>query len=334
MDKKLKCKKISEISPAYNELYPHKCWSLLAPFLENLEVVVIKKGLDFDTYYQFAINYADLILAQLKDPCKFESFHKASPGPYLRVSTEVFRPLINLPKSTIAGEENLTHMEQLVAKGENIILFANHQIEADPQVLYLMLEKNHLNLIKNTIFVAGARVLTDPVAAPFSRGFNLLSVFSKRYFQAHPEKVPEMREHNNNTIRIISQLLNEGGKSILIFPAGGRDRPDANGVVQVSPFDPQSTELLYLLGRRSKVETHFFPVALSTHDILPPPQDLQVSLGETRITNEAPVYLHFGKKIDMDNFPISDTKDRKKIKDIRAEYIWSLVRKMYDQFPR
>lgn len=329
----LKCNKISEISSTYNEMYPHKCWALLAPFLQNLEAVILKKGLNFETQYTLIIEYANLVLEQLKSPYQFGSFHKASKGPYLRVGTEIFRPLIDFARSQVEGEENMTAINDILAQNENVILFANHQIEADPQVLFLLLEETEHHFIKDTIFVAGGRVLSDPLAAPFSRGINLLSVFSKKYFESYPEKLTEMREHNNKTIRTISQLLDEGGKSILVFPSGGRDRPDENGVVQVAPFDPQSTELFYLLGKKAKVATHFFPLALSTHDILPPPKNLQIALGERRSAKEAPIHLHVGKEIDMENFPVSDTKDRKKLKDVRAEYICSLVRDMYNKFP-
>ena len=38
------------------------------------------------------------------------------------------------------------------------------------------------------IFVAGERVITDPLAIPFSMGSNLLCIYSKRYIDHPPEK--------------------------------------------------------------------------------------------------------------------------------------------------
>jgi glycerol-3-phosphate O-acyltransferase len=93
------------------------------------------------------------------------------------------------------------------------------------------------------VFVAGHRVTTDPLAVPFSRGRNLLSIYSKKYVDADPEKKQERLLHNQRTIKRMGQLLSEGGYCIYVAPSGGRDRKDQKtGKVEAAAFDPQSIE--------------------------------------------------------------------------------------------
>lgn len=310
-------------------------WEVVEPFISNYESIVEEKKLDKDHYFALLAQWCQLVLKQIKDPCQFESFHKAMRDPidYYHIGREIFRPLINLEDSTLSGKENILEIEAALNRGENAILFANHQIEADPQALSLLLEDVSPKIAEETIYVAGARVLTDAVAVPFSLGCNLFCIYSKKYFSAHKDEMARMQEHNNRTIREIGAKLSEGGHCIYIAPSGGRDRKGESGEIEVAPFDPQSIELMYLLGRKAKKPTHFHPLALSTHDILPPPEDLQIELGEKRSTNAAPIHAHFGKKIDMENFPLSDTTSKKKKKDARTQYIHNLVCEMYSAFP-
>lgn len=59
------------------------------------------------------------------------------------------------------------------------MLLANHQTEADPAVFALLLEAQFPRLATDVIYVAGDRVVTDPVCVPFSMGRNLFCVHSK-----------------------------------------------------------------------------------------------------------------------------------------------------------
>ncbi|XLT13713.1 hypothetical protein HN51_059403, partial [Arachis hypogaea] len=54
--------------------------------------------------------------------------------------------------------------------GHNIILMSNHQTEADPAVIALLIEKKAPHLAKNMTYVAGDRVGTNPLCKPFSFG--------------------------------------------------------------------------------------------------------------------------------------------------------------------
>lgn len=314
---------------------PSKYWKIMSDFLDTYEAILENKGLNKELYREPLAAYAGFVLEQIQSPYNFEPYHKAIRDPFdhYQLGVDLFRPLIDFPHSGLYGKENVKAIESILAKGENVIIFANHQTEADPQALNILLENEFQNVLTQMTYVAGERVVTDALAVPFSLGLNLFCVYSKKYFDVYPDRKSQMLEHNKCTMLRLGQHLNLGKQCITIFPSGGRDRPNAHRIIEVAKFDPQSIELMYLLGRKSKTPTHFFPLALSTHDILPPPEDLQIDLGEKRPTNEAPVYLHFGKEIDMENFPHSDTTDRIKKKDLRAHYIWQLVCKMYEAFP-
>jgi glycerol-3-phosphate O-acyltransferase len=323
------------IKPFQKEAPESKYWKIMEGFLDDFETIITSKGLDKEFYQTQLTDYATQVLKQIISPYNFEPYHKAirEPFDHFDLGSTLFRPLIDFIHSKLFGKENLQEIESILAKGENVVIFANHQTEADPQAINLLLENEFETLPHKIAYVAGERVVTDALAVPFSLGINLFCVYSKKYFDVYPERRTQMLEHNKRTMLRLGDHLDTGSKCIMIFPSGGRDRPDENKIVRVSKFDQQSIELMYLLGRKAKASTHYFPLALSTHDMLPPPEDLQIDLGEKRPTNEASVYLHFGKEIDMENFPNSDTSDKAEKKNYRAQYIYDLVSKMYESFP-
>jgi glycerol-3-phosphate O-acyltransferase len=114
-----------------------------------------------------------------------------------------------------------------------------------------------------------------------------------------------------------------------VAPSGGRDRPNAQGEIEVAPFDPQSIEMFYLMAKKAKTPTFFYPLALKTYAILPPPLTIQVELGEKRTTKREAVHLAFGPQIAMEQFPISDTSNKHEQRKARAEYIYNLVKTEY-----
>ena len=188
-----------------------------------------------------------------------------------------------------------------------------------------MLENIDPALAENMVFVAGHRVITDPIAIPMSLGRNLLCIYSKKHMSHPPEKKGEKITHNQRTIKQLQELLNEGGYCIYVAPSGGRDRLDKKGMIQVAPYDPQSIELFRLLGEQAKQKTHFYPLALKTYDLMPPPKEVEKELGERRTIHFTPVFLSFGAEIEMNDFPEGDDLDKKTKRDRRAELIWEQV---------
>lgn len=280
---------------------------------------------------ELLIKFLDLIIEQIQHPYPFEPFHRSirSPFDYYQFGLDIIRPLVLFNTSRIYGLKNVEKMQSQIHKGDNVILFANHQTEPDPQAISLLLEKTYPKIAEEMIFVAGHRVISDPLAIPFSMGRNLLCIYSKKYIETPPEKKSEKLQHNQRVMKKMGQLLSEGGKCIYVAPSGGRDRPDPQGKITVSRFDPQSIEMFWLIAQHSEHPTHFYPLALHTYDLLPPPNSVETELGEPRHTKQTPIQLAFGEEISMENFPGSEYLDKKQKRQARADWIWNLVKTDY-----
>ena len=256
-----------------------------------------------------------------------------SPFDYYTFGVEFLRPLVDKVASTVTGLDNLARIEAQLAAHENVVMLANHQTEGDPQAISLLLEDSYPAIGKGMIFVAGERVITDPLPVPFSMGRNLLCIFSKRYIDNPPEEKARKTMHNRKTMERMSELLSEGGKCIYVAPSGGRDRRNAAGQIEVARFDPQSVEMFYLMAERTPRATHFYPMALATYDFLPPPETIQRELGEARHARRVGLHLAVGAEVDMVSFPGSDLADKHERREARATYIWQQVVDAYAKFP-
>ncbi len=309
---------------------PERFLTLMRECYENYRTAVYTSEESWASKEKVFCTYLDLVEKQVNEPYDFEPFHKkiTKPIDYEAFSIDFMEPLIVLEQSTVRGEKNLETIENLIASGSNAILFSNHQTEPDPQIISVLLRKNHPELVKNMIFIAGDRVVTDPMAVPFSMGCNLICIYSKKHIETPPELKEEKLKHNQRTMKIFRKLLSEGGKCVWVAPSGGRDRPAKNGVVEAAPFDPQSIEMLYLMAKKADRPTHFFPLSLSTYNILPPPNSVDQELGEQRKTKRFPAHLAFGEEIDMESFPGSEEIGKKIKRQNRAEFIWSLVKNL------
>lgn len=299
-------------------------------FRKSYLTAVEKNGFPFEQAQKNIETVYRLILAENASPTKFEPFHKriTEPFNYYQFGLDFFRPLIQFDKSRVLGQKTLQKIIASLKKGENAILLANHQTEPDPQVISLLLEKEHPQFAAEMIFVAGHRVITDPFAIPFSKGRNLLCIYSKRYIEQPPELKEEKTRHNRRSLERLKHLLHEGGKCVYVAPAGGRDRKQADGTIALAPFDAASLELFRLIAKGTK--TGFYPFAMDTYELFPPPDTVQTELGETRLAFAGPACIQFGEEIDMDHFPQAPA-DKHLKREARAEYIWNLVNALYQE---
>jgi len=299
---------------------------LLHFFSSYAEAVIEGSAHNLEQIDTLFSTYLDLIAQQICSPFPFQPYHKQirHPFDYYQFGMDLFYPLIDQGSSSLQGREHLDKIASDLASGDNVIFFANHQIEADPVAISVLLEKDYKQIAQNMIFVAGERVLTDPLAVPLSMGCNLLCIYSKRYSDTPPEEKLRKQLHNKRTMEKMSSLLEEGGRCIYVAPSGGRDRPNAAGRVEVAPFDPQSIEMFYLMAKKSKKPCRFFPMALVTHHLLPPPETIQTELGERRHTRRGAIHLKIGPEIPMDRM-VGLSGDKHEQRRIRAEAIWKQV---------
>jgi len=304
----------------------------LIGFYESYKEVVERKGDSIQNHDQLFDVYLELVREQVLKPYAFQPYHKQlrAPFDYYLFGIEFLRPLLDKNQCKTYGLEIFDQIEINLKKGHNAIFYANHQVEADPQAVSLLLERTHNSIGEDVIFVAGERVLTDPVAVPFSLGRNLLCIYSKRHIDNDLALKEQKLMHNKKTMAVMCELLAEGGKAIYVAPSGGRDRPIADGTVPPAEFDPASIEMFYLMAKKSGTKTHFYPLALNTYDLLPPPQTVEKELGEKRTIKGGGISLAVGNEIDMEHFPGSTEKDKHVRRKLRADYIHSLVKEHYE----
>lgn len=275
----------------------------------------------------------ELIIQQVKTPYKFDIFHSSlrKPFDYYQFGLDFIRPLVNFTQSQVLGLEYVEQINTQIARGENVILLANHQTEPDPQLISLLLESRYAFLASQMIFVAGHRVIEDPMAIPMSLGRHLLCIYSKKYIDHPAADRPKKVSHNQRTMKKMSELLKEGGKCIYVAPSGGRDRPNAEGLIYPAPFDADSLEMFWLMAQQANHPTHFYPLSLFTYHVMPPPLQIAKEIGEKREVAHVPVYLAFGSEVDLEQFPESHLLNKKLKRLKRAEYIWNLVYQDYNK---
>jgi glycerol-3-phosphate O-acyltransferase len=305
----------------------------LADFFYSYKAALAKQDYAIDEHVPILCQFLEMIEKQLVDPFLFDLFHAAvhQPVDYYQFGLDFLRPLIIFSESKVVGDEHIQQIERQLAVGENVILFANHQTEPDPQAISLLLEKSHPEFVKDIIFVAGHRVTTDPLCVPFSMGRNLLCIYSKKHVEHDPETKQDKLQHNQRTMHRMGQLLAEGGKAVYVAPSGGRDRPDEEGNVDVAPFSAQSVEIFRLIAQSSGKKTHFYPLSLATYSLLPPPISVSKELGEERSTEATPIHLAFCPEYDMRSFDDREDLNKKEKRENRAQEIWSIVRENYQQ---
>ena len=307
--------------------FPQKLRPLVVAFFGEYRDALARGGLAPEPHDHLLETLITLMAAQLDDPFVFEPYHEQITAPFdhYTFGLEFLRPLVIEADSSLRGRPHFDRVTAQLAAGDNVIFLANHQIEGDPQAISLLLEHDYPSLGKELTFVAGDRVTTDPLAVPFSMGRNLLCIYSKRHIDHPPEQRNAKQLHNKRTMERMSELLKSGARAIYVAPSGGRDRLGPRGKAEVARFDPQSVDMMYLMAERAGRPTHFYPMALFTFDLVPPPATIGVELGESRHFKRSGIDLGLGAEIDMEDVGGPDGGDRHDRRERRAQAIWQMV---------
>jgi glycerol-3-phosphate O-acyltransferase len=210
-----------------------------------------------------------------------------------------FRPFIDMEHSQILGMENLQRAVDQANAGDNVVFFANHQSEADPQVMSIMLEKAGFpEEAHKVVYVAGHKVTTDALAIPFSMGRNLICIHSKKHIDADPDTKPIKSRQNLAAMSGMLDKLKKGGCILWVAPSGGRDRRDVeSGKTPVAPFDHKTMDMFRLMGTKSKKPTHYYPLSMVSYELCPPPDFIEAGVGEQRNFRFVPVGVKVGDEL-------------------------------------
>ena len=268
-------------------------------------------------------------------PYEFPSHHICirEPFDYYQMANAYIGSLVEFDRSILRYPERWTAIQQALDAGENVVLMGNHQSEGDAAFIPLLTETTHPGLGESITYVAGDRVVTDLLCKPFSMGKNLLCVHSKKHMDDDPALKPAKMKQNLNTVKAMQRLLKKGGICIWIAPAGGRDRRGPDGSITPDTFDPAAIEMLRKLGtKKGAAKTHYYPLAMATYDIMPPPVAKEKSIGEERIVNFTGAGLSLGEELDVDPATASWAQELPEGADLTqalADHLWDKVNEEY-----
>ena len=275
---------------------PEQYVTMLSDFLVEYAASNMEAGLPALEFQQNLFTFLKSVSKAIEAPHAFQPFHSAirAPFDYYKWGNDFLKPLIIVEKSRMLGEENAKKILEITSKGENVVILSNHQTEADPQVLSVLLEQAGMGeLAEKIVFVAGHKVTNDPVAVPFSMGRNLLCIHSKKHIKNPPEDMPRKQAQNLASMTAMSEQFGAGGKVFWVAPSGGRDRPDETGNFVVAPFDVKAVDMFKILAMQSGKPMHFFPMAMYTNRLVPPPKEVSSGLGEARSAKRGAVSVEF-----------------------------------------
>jgi glycerol-3-phosphate O-acyltransferase len=326
-----------------NGRIPKQLVPLWTDFFANHKKAILSANLpthDMKLVAEVQASIADTVINQLVNPYKFPSFHKSMTEPYdyFAFGQKYVGSLIDFTKSYLGHRERFDAMENQLNAGDNVIILANHQSEADPGIWAHMLIHTHPALAKKICYVAGDRVVTDALCTPFSMGRNLYCVHSKRHMEDDPDTKAEKSAMNRQTLRNMGMAFAKGGTLLWIAPAGGRDRPGDDGVYVPAQFDSSAVELMRALSGKAEkkmgTKSHFYPLAMYSAPLMPPPKTIEKGLGERRIVNFTGVGISAGKELDVDAV-IASVPDANENKEAVAtavtEAFYSQVCKLYSE---
>ncbi|KAG5524275.1 hypothetical protein RHGRI_031071 [Rhododendron griersonianum] len=237
----------------------------------------------------------DRVFKDVEDPFDFSPYHRAirEPFDYYMFVKRYIRPLIDFRSSYVGNISVFREMEEKLQQGHNIVLISNHQSEADPAVIELLLETRHPHIAENMVTVSFIQTGAK----------NLLCVYSKKHMNDVPELAEMKRKANTRSLKEMALLLRlkkfytldtRGGSQIIwIAPSGGRDRPDPItkecNVPSIlikefqAPFDAAAVDNMRRLTEHAGVPGHIYPLAILCYDIMPPPPQVEKEIGESRV---------------------------------------------------
>ncbi|WP_348664139.1 1-acyl-sn-glycerol-3-phosphate acyltransferase [Chlamydia vaughanii] len=318
-----------------NQSLPEPLYQKFQIYHQNYIDAATKKC-SLETAEALCLQWLKIIIEDLKDPFIFPPYHKKirSPVDLFQFGQDFFSVLIDDENSRVENLHRLDDIQTFIDSKDNVILLANHQTECDPQLMYYALGKTHPELLENMIFVAGDRVTSDPLARPFSMGCDLLCIYSRRHINVPPEQKEEKLHHNQKSMKILKSLLQEGGKFIYVAPAGGRDRKTADNLLYPAEFQPESVEMFRILTKASGKPAHFYPFALKTYDILPPPPTIENTIGEYRALFHAPICFKFGEEILLDELCSEEelkNYDKHSRRALRSKRAFAILTQLYEE---
>jgi len=305
-------------------------------FYDNYKATVLGseiEGHDEDFIAKVQVSIADRVFHQMEEPYEFPSHHKRvlEPFNYYEFGQRYVGSLVDFENSFVGNLKTWRQISDQLEAGHNVVMLANHQTEADPGVFAHMIKTSFPKMAEDVIYVAGDRVITDPLCKPFSMGRNLFCVYSNRHIDDIPEQKPAKIAMNRKTIMTMARQLNKGGLLLWIAPSGGRDRPRDDGMWLPNDFEPSSVGLMQKLLSKAKKEGHLYAMAMVSYRMMPPPVKIEETIGERRETNFVGVGISITPEIDVEEVlkEIQDDADQEIKQQVLADYAQKICEEEY-----
>jgi glycerol-3-phosphate O-acyltransferase len=258
--------------------------------------------------YRFGIEY------YVPEYCSIDISHAAldgtqPPDSYGGIDFHSFgnnflRPVMDFTSVDVNVFDSVSKLQQIqtqLDRGENVIIFSNHQCEADPHVVNACFElAGFANIAKQMIFAMGHMgkdAGADSMEKILLMGLNLIFIDPEIHSGS-------MRHLQIKKVEAKSALLSalREDYGVIIWAASGGDRdsriPETN-MVPIAPFDVKTIEMFRLMGSRNATKlTHFYTMAMVSYPLCPLPYYVTTGLGQTRNVRFSPVGIAIGNELD------------------------------------
>ncbi|CAK7356061.1 unnamed protein product [Dovyalis caffra] len=282
----------SNVAAGMEELYQNYKTAVLQSGIPNAHEIVLEN---------MAV-VLDRIFLDVQDPFVFSPYHKAlrKPFDYYDFGQKYIRPLIDFRNSYVGNVSIFNGIEEKLRQGHNIVLVSNHQTEADPAVIALLLETSIPHTAENL------------------------------HMNDVPEHAEEKRKANIRSLKEMALLLRGGSQVVWIAPSGGRDRPDPlSGEWYPANFDASSVDNIRRLAEHSGAPGHVYPLALLCHDIMPPPPEVEKEIGERRVISFHGAGLSVAPEISFSEITAA-YENPEEAKEAYSEALYKSVTEQYN----
>ena len=127
---------------------------------------------------------------------------------------------------------------------------------------------------------------------------NLFYLHRKKYVDSDPDTKGYKNRQNLAAMGGMLEKLKAGGCMLWVAPSGGWDRRDVeSGKTPIAPFDSKTADMFRLMGTKSKIPTHYYPLAMVSYELCPPPDFTEAGVGEQRNFRFVPVGIKVGKEV-------------------------------------
>ena len=229
-----------------------------------------------------------------------------------------------LPDSTLTGLENLDIALDLLKKGHNLIIPANHAGHADSPSVRVMLERDgHKSFADKIVYVAGLKFYEEELTGQLASAENIILVPAPSdYDDLEIALKQTMTDMEIDTIRQLRKAYRELGKAartaaaaqqaLLMYPEASRSRDNNSRMQQARP-----ESAVLLLGKRSN--GYILPLAIQgTANILAVEKvGSKLTLADAR---RAVITMQFGEPVSIKEI-IKRVEQRELNKNQKAQAI-------------